>query len=272
MKYIILVFWLLISFKGLPQGILEESPLTSYSFEKIENPIFEKDSLVITESEKSFNSEIFKEFGEDAENYIYNYQNTVFLNSLSTSKRKYYIQQWMSPILIYFDKSIPRALKKSLINLVEQIEDQDIQNLSISFVKDIDDANYLIKSTNKTFDVNYNFKSEEEKKNYVFNNGSYKLITGNAKKPRGCILELNTDNGQSLDIMKKNLNQLFFLSLGRFIIFNNLEYEDSFLNAYYQYSEKLTEPDIAILKIHYSVIFNSPLTQKEFKKIIKPNP
>ncbi len=261
----------MISFMGLSQSILIKDPLTSYSFEKIKNPIYNQDSLVIIESKKSYNSEIFKDFGEHKEKYIDNYTSLVFVYSPKKYRRPYHIYQWMSPILIYFDESIPKPLKKSLTNLVEQIEEEDIQNLSISFVKDKDDANYLIRSTEKTFDVNFDFKNEEDKKNYVFNNGIYKLILGSAKKPRGCILELNVNNDQSLDILKKNLNQLFFLSLGRFRVFNDFKNQHSFINAFYQYTEELSEVDLALLKIHYNVIFNSPITKKEFRSILKTN-
>lgn len=256
-------------FKVFSQDILEKNPLIDYSFKKIENPTYKQDSLVINKYEKNFNSEIFKQFGENADYYLYAYTNSVSLNRSSKSKKQNYIYQWMSPIFIYFDKSIPKPLKKSLSNLVEQIEEQDIQNLSISFVKDKDDANYLIKSTTKIYDVDFSFKNEEERKAYVFSNGRYKLMVGGAKKPRGCILEMNLNNAQSLEVMKKNLNQLFFLSLGRFRVFKNFEYLHSFINASYQYSEKLNEFDLAMLKIHYNVIFNSALTKKQFKEITK---
>ncbi len=259
----------MIAFKGFSQGALEKRPLTIYSFDKTENPFFMQDSLVISKSEKKFNSEIFKQFGENANYYLYTYSNSVLLNRYSKGKKRNYIYQWMSPILIYFDKSIPKPLKKSLTSLVEQIEEQDIQNLSISFVKDKHDANYLIKPTTKAYDVDFSFKNEEERKAYVFNSGRYKLMVGSAKKPRGCILEMNFNNGLPMEVMKKNLNQLFFLSLGRFRLFENLEYQHSFINASYQYSEQLNELDLAMLKIHYNVIFNSPLTKKQFKKIIK---
>ncbi|RRO14432.1 hypothetical protein [Flavobacteriaceae bacterium 14752] len=266
MKYIIFFIFLIVAFKGFSQSVLEKKPLTTYSFDKTENPIFKQDSLVINKSEKKINSEIFKQFGENADYYLYAYSNSVFNRS---SKKLSHIYQWMSPLSIYFDKSIPKSLKKSLTSLVEQIEEQDIRNLSISFVKDKDDANYLIKPTNKTFNVNFNFKNEEERKAYVYNNGRYKLMIGSAKKPRGCILEMNFNNGLPLEVMKKNLNQLFFLSLGRFRVFKNFEYQHSFINASYQYSEKLDEFDIAMIKIHYNVIFNSPLTKKKFKEITK---
>lgn len=256
----------MISIKGLSQVVLDKKPLITYSFDKIENLIFNQDSLIISKSEKSFNSEIFKQFGENADYYLYAYSNSVFNRS---SKKQSHLYQWMSPISIYFDKSIPKPLEKSLTSLVEQIEEQDIQSLSISFVKDKDDANYFIKSTNKPYNVDSYFKNEDEQKEYVYSNGTYTLMVGSAKKPRGCILEMNFNNGLSMEVMKKNLNQLFFLSLGRFRVFRNIEYKHSFINSLCDYSEKLDEFDIAMLKIHYNVIFNSPLNKKQFRELTK---
>lgn len=254
--------------EGFSQNKQNDNPLISYYYKKIENPIFKQDSLIKIESKKSFNSDIFNEFGENKEEFLDTYLCSVFNCIPKKNKRLHYINQWNTPILIYFDKSLSKALKESLVNFIKQIE--EIDNLEISFVKDKDDANFLIRSTDKTFNVNYNFKNEKERLSYAFNNGIYIQMRDKRKKIRGCILELN-NNDQTPVIMKKNLNQLFFLSLGRFSLIYNLDNQFSLLNAKNQYTDEISELDLAMLKIHYNVIYNSPVTSDQFTEIIKPN-
>jgi hypothetical protein len=268
MKHLLRLILLISSF-CFSQNNEFDKALTYKTFKKINNPINNLDSLEVTINNIDFNFKVFDEFGENKMEFLNKYFSSVFYHSNEKSKNVYYLRQWNADIKIYFDKSFPKNLKNSLSKFLKNYN--GIKNLQISVVNNIDDANYLILDSKEIFfDDYYDVDNEQKRLDFVFNNGRYSLIGGNRKQIKGCKLKLNTTNQQSTETLKKNLNQLFFLSLGRFFLNTYEKGDNRLLNKNYKYSEELSELDLALLKIHYNVIYTKNVNSNLFRKIIKP--
>ena len=77
--------------------------------------------------------------------------------------------------MLYLDKNIPKNVRKRFTSFFSQID--GIENLSVSFTKNINDSNYLIKLVDEPvngYGDDFEFENEEEKNNYIFT-GSLKF-------------------------------------------------------------------------------------------------
>jgi hypothetical protein len=169
--------------------------------------------------------------------------------------------------VVYFDKSISKSLKVKLLAFFDNFK--NIKNLNISVTRNIDNANYLIKSSNEKFSAeNYNLKTEREKENFAFNNGSYNITRGGFSRIKSCILKINT-NSNKINIQEKTLKQLFFLSLGRFFSVAYFRDNQSLISPIYVNSDSVSKLDLLILKIHYNYIFHESINSSEYKNILR---
>lgn len=264
MRSLVGIALLLINIEFCFSQIDVSSILKSKNSFKIEtNASLNKDSLVIVK-EKTVINQHYLDYQNDYKTH-YRYMTTVFYYTDSKSNHTYYTKQWHSPIIIYLDKKIDNELRKSFIAFLTNYK--NINNLEIAITKNIDKANYLIRPSNAAFKAKtYSFKNEIDKSNFVFNNGNYTIIPGGNQSIKGCILELNTDKNSEL--VKKNLNQLFFLSLGRFFVIPYDTNETSFVSQNYQAQNTLSELDLKILKIHYNHIYDYPINRDTFLKLV----
>ncbi|WP_179345135.1 hypothetical protein [Winogradskyella ursingii] len=240
------------------------SILQPLKFEKVKNSIYEKDSLVILKEKIIFDKEVFRDsLAQDA---LRTHNISVFYYTNKNSKNPYNLYQWTAPVIVHFDKSIPKYLKENLITFIKNFE--NIPNLTISITKNIDDANYLIKSSDEEFNLDsYKFKSEEEKEKFAFNNGSYKMTKGGFSRIKSCVLKINTNHDKKT-IQEKSLKQLFFLSLGRFFPIRIFKDKTSLISPIYENSDTLSKHDLLILKIHYNYIFHESINSTEYNKIL----
>lgn len=111
---------------------------------------------------------------EDKKNLI-DYESIIFQYTDENSKKPMILKQWNCPIVLYLDKNIPKNVRKCFTSFFSQID--GIENLSVSFTKNINDSNYLIKLVDEPvngYGDDFEFENEEEKNNYIFT-GSLKF-------------------------------------------------------------------------------------------------
>jgi hypothetical protein len=178
------------------------------------------------------------------------------------------LKQWNTPIIIYFDKKIPKTVIENFSQFYSQLN--NIKNLNISFTKNIEKANYYIQSTNKNINAypdTYTFKSEEERINSILTGATYSLITDKNNKFYAGILTINISNKDDLAILKQ-LKQLFYMGLGNFYSSKKFD-RDSLLSDKYEKVDYISNFDLTLLKMHYINIYDQKITREIFNNLIK---
>lgn len=201
--------------------------------------------------------------------FLNRYKEFMFYYSTETSKTVYYLIQWRAPVIVYIDKTIPKKIAKNFKTFYSQLN--DIPNLTIRFTNNPDEANYLIKTSDKEFEFSetvYSFETEEEKEKFYFNNSNYYYRSDGHNQIYGCILEININNLPE-NVIESNLKQGFYLSLGRFLINPYFSKEKSLLDTKYVSAETINPFDIDILKLHYSVLYEQKINGTDFDKLVK---
>lgn len=228
-----------------------------------------KDSLFVIKNKPNINLNIYKQYKSWPEKELMDrYTESVFFYTDEDSEHTYYTLQWIDPIVIYIDESYAVEVKLKLTEFIKQLN--SIKNLDISITNNIDNANYYIKKSDKTFDNKfYNFTNRDIKSNFVFNNANYNIIKGGNNHIKGCSLEINTNNISSNSKITNVLNHALLLSLGRFFILPDYDNSNSFLSKNYIGSSTISDFDLQILKIHYNYIFNYPIQSSIFRELLK---
>ena len=91
------------------------------------------------------------------------YLKSVFYYSDKDSEKVYRLKQWIDNVVIYFDKNIPKQVKREIIQFYLNMP--KIENLDLSFTNNIEEANYFVKLVDKTYFNSrsfYKFKNEQE--------------------------------------------------------------------------------------------------------------
>lgn len=172
--------------------------------------------------------------------------------------------QWISAINIYFDKSIPRKVKKEFIKFYEPLN--SINNLDLNFISNISNANYIIIKSD-TLIKNYESNLATYDEIHPLSKGGYKIITDKNNKFYGATLNIDTNRLKDKTLILPKLKQLFFFSLGQFI-FNKDFPKTSLLSTRYKNSATISEDDLNLLKMHYFKIFDKQFTIVEFNKLL----
>lgn len=160
-------------------------------------------------------------------------------------------RQWNSEILVYIDKSIPKKTRTAFKSFFSQID--SVENFKISFSKSINQANYLIKVSDTTI-PNYKSKKHDYDENHPISKGIYKALIDSNDKLYTCATYIDKSILKNKELSLRKLKQLFFLSLGQFTYRKSLP-KESLLNPDYKESEKVSEFDINLLKLHYYKIY-----------------
>lgn len=194
------------------------------------------------------------------------YKAQIFRFTYEYSKTVYELKQWNAPIVVYIDRKIPKNIVQDFKKFYTQID--SIENLKISFTSNIKKANYFIKTTTekiKSYSKDYEFDSEEEKENSILTGAKYNLLTDDNNKFYSGILTVNIDKEIKL---LKQLKQLFFMSLGQF--YTSQYYpKESILSKTYENKKSISQFDLDLLKIHYSIIYDQRINGTTFEKLIK---
>jgi hypothetical protein len=197
----------------------------------------------------------------------YNY--SVFQYSRKVKNKFLYINQWNTHIIVFFDKEISKNLIKRFKLYFNQLK--NIKNLKISYTKDIENANYYFKVTNEKvsgFGKKYKFKKGFKKDIHPFYNMTYKLLTDKNNKFYSCITQINRQELQNNTLAFKKIKQLFYLSLGNFVI-KKYGIDYSLISLKYSDEETISEHDLDFLKIHYGKIYEQKVDLKTFEKLKK---
>lgn len=269
----------LIPFLAFPQSKIEEIQEPRKFFipidsQKITDPktnivITSVDTLIVVKK-NSIDLSGFDLTSKDSKEFLLRYMLSIFYCCNENSTQTYSLLQWNTPINVYFDKSIPKEIKKNLKHFINQLN--NIPNLTISVSKKVKNANYLITKSGKTFSFSrelYKFESKEEEQNFAFNNGDYIPLVDRNNKIYGCILELNPENILDNTVFESNLKQLFFLSLGRFFLNVKKNEEHSFFNFKYNLNNDVSPEDLELLKFHYQNIYPQKIDLNVFREILK---
>ncbi len=191
------------------------------------------------------------------------YKDVVFNNANYGIYDPVITMQWKSRIIIYLDKSIPKKIRKNFIGFFQQIN--DIENLNIEFTRNIEKANYLIKNTSEDLLTKMNLYDKED--SYPLSHVYYNLLSDNNSKFFGGTLSINLDAITDKSLILPKLKQLFFISLGQFVIDRNVE-KNSLLRIGYENTTQISKKDLTLLKLHYIQLHDKPLSCLSYSKFI----
>lgn len=265
----------LISFSLISQTNLDQLFKPRLLFSSQESKTNKKTEIIILETDTLYNinSNVYNlKFLNDSlysENFLQVYNIAAFIMSRKKSGTNYELKQWNAPIIIYFDKKIPKSVIKEFRKFYSQIN--GFEHLKISFTSNIEKATYYIKTTSKiinAYNEDFTFDSEIERENAILTGATYSLNTDFNNKFYSGILTINIDRGRTNIAILKQLKQLFFMSLGNF--YNGYLIDDSsLLSNDYINSKTISKFDLDILKLHYSMIYPQKMYDKTFDKLIK---
>ncbi|WP_178985520.1 hypothetical protein [Winogradskyella helgolandensis] len=192
------------------------------------------------------------------------YREAVFRMAMDNGKYRK-SNQWNSDINIFIDKSIPRKVRKKFTEFYKPLT--SINNLNLNFVSQVSEANYIIKESETLIE---NFESNITKygENHPLSKGEYKVITDKNHKFYGATLTVSIRELEDKTLIVPKLKQLFFLSLGQFII-NKTFPDTSLVSTLYNNSKIISEADLNLLNMHYFKIFDKEFTVKEFYRLLR---
>ena len=232
--------------------------------DSIEKVILDNDTLYnnTTHSKKNLDFLLESSYADKGILYVYNFC------AFNSSKKVSELKQWSVPIVVYFDKNIPKKIVSDFHHFYSQVK--GVKNLEIGFTSDINKANYYIKSTSKIingYSDEYKFKSNEEKENSILTGATYNINTDKNNKFYAGTLSIN-HNKIRTPSFNKQLKQLFFLSLFNSFL-NNYVDKSSLLSKQYEDSTILSKYDLSLLKIHYSIIYDQKVNRNTFKILLQ---
>jgi hypothetical protein len=269
------LFLYLVSISLFSQTNLDQFFEPRLLFDSQENITDQNTEIIILETDTLYNlnSNTYDlSFLNDSlyiEKFIKLYNAIGFGASNNELKREFVLKQWNAPIVIYFDKQIPKPVVKDFEIFYNQIS--SLEHLKISFTSNIKKANYYIKTTSESinaYNEDFKFDSEIERENSYFTGATYHLDTDGNNKFYNGILTINIERGNTNVAILKQLKQLFFLSLGNFDIGFKID-ESSLLSNDYINSETFSRFDLDLLKLHYSIIYPQKIDNRTFTKLIK---
>ncbi len=231
--------------------------------------ILDNDTLY-DNSYRTFDLDFLKKKSYEYPRMLRYYERIVFCYTTSNPPIKYQLYQWNSPIVIFLDPKLPKDVINKFKVFFSSERLKSIINLNISFSKKLKNANYYIKTIDEDingYDENYEFESVEERENSILTGITYNLVTDGNNKFHGCLLQINPEKMNTKTDLLKKLKQVFFKSLGNFIA-DNYKDKNSLLHKKYDNSDKISQFDLDILKIHYSVIYDQKIYGSTFKKLI----
>ncbi len=172
--------------------------------------------------------------------FLYYYKKVAFNHKNDSINKKTSMKYWKDDIRIFFSKSVSKKTKKDFMLFADQI-DKAVDSLHIKEVKNVEDSNYII-----YYFGDYEYESRMDNYTYSTFYASWK----HNKIYRTTIrLDESAFFGDAL--IQYKLRELFFQSIGYFVLIDDFACESYFSNCYSP-NKRLTELDIELLKYHYS--------------------
>lgn len=173
--------------------------------------------------------------------------------------------QWNSDIKVYFAPSIPRNVRTKFIKFYNPLN--TINNLKIDFVKNIEDSNYVIKVSN-TIIPNLTIRDNKYDETHPLSKISYSMLTDKTRKFYAGTMQIDLDNLDDKSLLLPKLKQVFFLSLGSFII-NKSFSETSLVSSQYINSETISIEDFELIKMHYFKIYDQLVSASKIDELVQ---
>ncbi|MGJ8550403.1 hypothetical protein [Winogradskyella wichelsiae] len=172
--------------------------------------------------------------------------------------------QWTSNIIVYFDSKFSKKIKKEFKAFFKPVE--KINNLNIFYTNRPNKANYHIKVSDT---IIKNHKNDEDilDETQPFSRITYNLISDNNHKYYAGKIFIDVKNISDKTLIIKKLKQLFFNSLGHFQLSYFSISANSLTKENYTNSLRISETDIALLKLHYFKIHHNSFSLKDFLKL-----
>lgn len=155
----------------------------------------------------------------------------------STVTKKY----WNDPIKIFFSDEIPNRVQRKLIRFTDEIADE-IDELEISRVQHIEDANYIIYTFN---DFEYESALAKNKKT------SYYQFWENNCEIYKTAVKIDQSIFFNDQLLLGKLKSFFIQNLGYFSLSDSFQCESYFSNCYSP-QKQLLKIDLEMIKYHYS--------------------
>lgn len=264
--YLLCVLLIIMGFHSFGQKRIK------YSTTKIEQRIKLPTNYVVINSDTLFGS-ISKISCQETLDFCKNlndkkliniYKDVVFNNLDCGKYKRVQTKQWISDIIVYVDKTIPRKTRKEFENFYKAIG--AINNLSINFNKKKSKSNYFITTTSEN--LSKPIDSININESYPYNHITYNLFGDNNFKFYSCILRINLNLIDDKTLIIKKLKQLFFISLGQFTIDKDVK-TNSLLSYDYKNPNNISNEDLLLLKLHYLKIHDTPLNCFFYSKFIE---
>jgi hypothetical protein len=180
------------------------------------------------------------------EEFLKIYKDIVYKKSsqFDTLNRKIlYMKYWKKPIKIFFTENVSDYIKNDLKTFTNNLSSK-IDSLSIAYVNNIEDANYIIYNYESEKDVKYEEKIKGNSTNY------YEWWNKNKQITR-CKLQINESYYDDKNYFISTIKYLFINSLGNFN-YTYLLPSNSYFSAVPSRTKEFTDYDFEILKYHYS--------------------
>lgn len=190
----------------------------------------------------AIDNKIFKSvaFEYRDENFLKVYKSVAFNPGSKNKNGKSHLKFWKTPLKIFFSERVPSQTQKSLKKFAGEIA-KGIDSLQISFVKDIDKANYIIYVDG---DFEYNSYLDKKEADYYINwNGKSQITKGFIRVDRKVFFNET--------LLNEKMQELFVASLGYFTATDKINCQSYFSKCLDQ-KKSFGELDKEILKYHYS--------------------
>lgn len=189
--------------------------------------------------------------------FLESYKKIAFRQTKGVNKDET-MKYWKEELKIFFSETASDSLKNDFKKFVKRI-DRQVDSLSISFVNEIEDSNYVIYFFgDKEYEPG--LKNIRDSNLYLYWNGRNQIYKARVK------LKVNplTNDTSKLPLLK----HFFINTLGYFGVSNQFGCNSIYSNCITP-KDKLSKRDLEILRYHYSYAICKGTTLKEFERIHK---
>lgn len=269
MKKILLVFLFFYAFSAYTQELysIKKSYISLKSYNRLyKTTLTKNDSLnfrykdgdtlvLLDEGKKRRGSRVL--FKSKDSTFLEVYKRIAFRQTKEVNKEET-MKYWKDELKIFFTENASDSLKNDFKKFAERI-DRQVDSLSISFVNNVEDSNYIIYFFG---DEEYEpgLKSAKNSDLYLYWNGRNQIYKARIKIKAQYL----TNDTSKLPLLK----QYFVNTLGYFGVDNKIGC-NSIYSGCISNRDKLSRTDLEILRYHYSYAICKGTTLREFERIHK---
>jgi len=199
--------------------------------------------------------------------FVEQYKIHAFGNKYNRTRK---ILQWKVPVLVFIDKSFPKAAKLELTSFIKQIT--GINNLEVKLVKKLKDANYYIRLTDEEAsgysESHYKARTQDQIEKLVFTDIDYNIFTDRRNTFYGAnfiVSESLFDKKYAIQKLKKG----FLITLCQFTSSSRVNKENILHSDNFNKIDKIPNHDLNLLKLHYATLYSIDVNQVVFNQIVE---